>query len=224
MERRRAEVPLEELERRLGDRPEQRPFGEALVRPGLSLIAEFKRRSPSAGEIRAGRRPGRDRAGLRGGRRRRPLGSHRRPRTSAAHSTISAQVRAACALPVLQKDFIVDPYQLFEAAAAGADAVLLIVAALRPSGAIPALRRGARPGPRRGRRGPWRAGARDRPDGGRGHHWDQQPRPGRLHRGRPDHLRADHRRPGRQDRGLRERDLRPRELSRSWTGSVWTPC
>src|SRR3954454_7087240 len=54
---RRAEVPLEQLARRLGERPEQRPFGEALVRPGLSLIAEFKRRSPSAGEIRVGATP-----------------------------------------------------------------------------------------------------------------------------------------------------------------------
>ena len=53
-ERRRAEVPLEDLEGQLAERPEQRPFGEALVRPGLSLIAEFKRRSPSAGEIRGG--------------------------------------------------------------------------------------------------------------------------------------------------------------------------
>ena len=56
-EQRRAEVPLEELERQLANRPEQRPFGEALTRPGLSLIAEYKRRSPSAGEIRAGVQP-----------------------------------------------------------------------------------------------------------------------------------------------------------------------
>jgi hypothetical protein len=52
VERRRAQVPLEDLERRVGGAPEQRPFGEALTRPGLSVIAEFKRRSPSAGEIR----------------------------------------------------------------------------------------------------------------------------------------------------------------------------
>src|SRR3954447_25953515 len=57
VDRRSAEVPLEDLEQRLAGRPERRPFGEALVRPGLSVIAEFKRRSPSAGEIRAGATP-----------------------------------------------------------------------------------------------------------------------------------------------------------------------
>jgi indole-3-glycerol phosphate synthase len=54
VERRRAEVPLSDLEERLDGRGEDRPFSEALVRPGLSLIAEFKRRSPTAGELRPG--------------------------------------------------------------------------------------------------------------------------------------------------------------------------
>src|SRR4030088_3167882 len=52
--RRQEAVPLSQLEEQLGARTAQRPFSEALVRPGLSLIAEFKRRSPSAGEIRPG--------------------------------------------------------------------------------------------------------------------------------------------------------------------------
>jgi indole-3-glycerol phosphate synthase len=130
VERRRAEVPLEELERRLAERPEQRPFGEALVRPGLSLIAEFKRRSPSAGEIRAGAAPAEiARAYEEGG--------------AAALSVLTDEpnfggslddlraAREACVLPVLQKDCVVDRYQLYEAATAGADAVLLIVAALQ---------------------------------------------------------------------------------------------
>ena len=64
VERRSAEVPLGDLEQRLAERPEQRPFGEALTRPGLSVIAEFKRRSPSAGEIRAGGDARRDRPRL----------------------------------------------------------------------------------------------------------------------------------------------------------------
>ncbi len=127
--RRRAEVPLEELEGRLAERPEQRPFGEALVRPGLSVIAEFKRRSPSAGSIRDGVAPAEiARAYEEGG--------------AAAISVLTdvdhfggslgdlRAAREACALPVLQKDFIVDRYQLYEAALAGADAILLIVAAL----------------------------------------------------------------------------------------------
>jgi indole-3-glycerol phosphate synthase len=128
-EGRSAEVPLEELQRRLADRPEQRPFGEALVRPGLSVIAEFKRRSPSAGEIRRGATPAEiARAYEEGG--------------AAALSVLTdvphfggsledlREARQACELPVLQKDFIVDRYQLYEAAIAGADAILLIVAAL----------------------------------------------------------------------------------------------
>ncbi len=129
VERRSAELPVEELAKGLASRPEQRPFGEALVRPGLSVIAEFKRRSPSVGEIRAGATPAEiaqayDEAG------------------AAALSVLTdeqhfggslddlREARAACVLPILQKDFIVDRYQLYEAAAAGADAVLLIVAAL----------------------------------------------------------------------------------------------
>ena len=50
--RRSEQVPQENLRARLVTRDGARPFSEALVRPGLSLIAEFKRRSPTAGEIR----------------------------------------------------------------------------------------------------------------------------------------------------------------------------
>jgi indole-3-glycerol phosphate synthase len=53
VEDRRAKTPQADLESRLHVRGDDRPFSEALVRPGLSLIAEFKRRSPSAGEISA---------------------------------------------------------------------------------------------------------------------------------------------------------------------------
>jgi len=133
VERRRAQVPLEDLECRLGDRPEQRPFGEALTRPGLSVIAEFKRRSPSAGEIRDGAEPATlARAYEDGG------AAALSVLTDEAHfgGSLSdlTEARAACELPVLQKDFIVDRYQLYEAALAGADAILLIVAALDRDG------------------------------------------------------------------------------------------
>jgi indole-3-glycerol phosphate synthase len=134
LERRRAVRDDETIERAAevrARRGERRDFLAAIRAPGLSLIAEHKRRSPSAGAIRE------DleledvvRAYERGG--------------AAAVSVLTeassfggsledlADARAATALPILRKDFIVDRYQLLEAAAAGADAVLLIVAALAP--------------------------------------------------------------------------------------------
>jgi len=126
---RRRELPQADLEARLSSRGEDRPFSEALVRPGLSLIAEFKRRSPNAGDISTTAVVADQvRAYERGG--------------AAALSVLTDEphfggslddlraARAACSLPIVRKDFVVDPYQLYEAAVNGADAVLLIVRAL----------------------------------------------------------------------------------------------
>ena len=127
---RRAQTSQEELEAQLPGRGDDRPFNEALVRPGLSLIAEFKRRSPSAGEISAAA-PVAEQVGAyeRGG--------------AAALSVLTDEphfggsledlraARGASSLPILRKDFVVDPYQLYEAAVNGADAVLLIARALQ---------------------------------------------------------------------------------------------
>ena len=77
--RRRRAVPLGELERHLEARGEDRPFREALAGPGVSIIAEHKRRSPSAGEIRRGRHGDRRRRGLRARRRGRAVDPHRGP-------------------------------------------------------------------------------------------------------------------------------------------------
>jgi len=131
VERRRETVPLSQLEAALAARPESRPFQEALTRPGISLIAEHKRRSPSAGVIRE------DTvltdvvlAYERGGAA--ALSILTEPFHFAGSLEDLVAARAATHLPVLRKDFIVDPYQLYESAAAGADAILLIVAALEP--------------------------------------------------------------------------------------------
>jgi indole-3-glycerol phosphate synthase len=128
--RRRREIPLAELEARLQARDE-RPFQEALIRPGVSVIAEHKRRSPSAGDIR----PGTSVAEVveayeRGG------AAALSVLTDGPHFGGSLEdlriAREASALPILRKDFIVDPYQVVETAVSGADALLLIVAALEP--------------------------------------------------------------------------------------------
>ena len=105
-------------------------FEAALTAPGgANVIAECKRRSPSRGILRRDYRPG-------------AVAAAYERNGAAAVSVLTEptffdgsldhlrEVRAAIGIPVLRKDFIVAPYQLLEAAAAGADAVLLIAAAL----------------------------------------------------------------------------------------------
>jgi indole-3-glycerol phosphate synthase len=132
VERRKRERPLPS--QGAGEKPRstdgQRPFHDALSAPGIGVIAEFKRRSPSAGALRedpdlaqivsAYERGGAVAASI----------LTEGPNFSGSLEDLT-MARGACALALLRKDFIVDPYQLHEALAAGADAVLLIVAALR---------------------------------------------------------------------------------------------
>jgi indole-3-glycerol phosphate synthase len=131
VDRRRESVPLSRLEAVIAERPEGRPFEEALLRPGISLIAEHKRRSPSAGTIRDGSTVEDIAAAYeRGGAT--ALSILTEPFHFGGSLDDLRAARAVSSLPVLRKDFIVDPYQLYESAAAGADAILLIVAALDP--------------------------------------------------------------------------------------------
>lgn len=128
---RRRERPQAELERELAARSDDRPFSEALARPGLSLIAEHKRRSPSAGTIRDGVSVAEVVCAYeRGGAAALSILTERHHFGGSLDDLREA--RAATRLPILRKDFIVDAYQLYESAVAGADAVLLIVAALAP--------------------------------------------------------------------------------------------
>jgi indole-3-glycerol phosphate synthase len=129
----------EQVERRRRALPEPgerigpvRPFTEALRGPGVALIAEHKRRSPSAGVIRSDLEL------------RDVVAAYERGGASALSILTEGPsfggslddlrvAREAVGLPVLRKDFIVDPYQVGESFAAGADAILLIVAAVGES-------------------------------------------------------------------------------------------
>jgi indole-3-glycerol phosphate synthase len=126
---RKRDRSLADLERALPVEGLDRPFAEALSRPGTSVIAEYKRRSPSAGEIRAGARVADVvRAYERGG--------------AAAVSVLTEEdhfggslddlrsAREVTDLPILRKDFTIREADVYDARAMGADAVLLIVAAL----------------------------------------------------------------------------------------------
>jgi indole-3-glycerol phosphate synthase len=127
---RRQQRSLAEVEAAARAEPPARGFALALRRPGqVTCIAEFKRRSPSAGWIRQGAEPG-------------PTARIYADGGAAALSVLTDEpffggglddlraARAAVTIPVLRKDFMVDRYQVAEARAAGADAILLIVAAL----------------------------------------------------------------------------------------------
>jgi indole-3-glycerol phosphate synthase len=128
----------EEVDRRKRERPlpvdgggARRPgcFREALGGSAIAVIAEFKRRSPSAGALReAPDVEGIVRAYERGGASALSILTEG-PSFEGSLEDLRA-ARAASELPVLRKDFVVDAYQLYEALDAGADAVLLIVAAL----------------------------------------------------------------------------------------------
>lgn len=124
----RGALPLHEIKALAGGAPGARPWAEALRGRGLAVIAEVKRSSPSAGALD----PGADPATVA-----RMYARH----GAAAVSVLTdrdfdgrvedlERVSRAIDLPVLRKDFLVDPWQIWESRAAGADAGLLIVGAL----------------------------------------------------------------------------------------------
>ena len=123
------EIPLNRLREAAEARQDVRPFFEALKVPGpsgVNIIAEIKRASPSKGVIRKDLDPGRlAESYAAGGARAISVLTEKRFFLGSADDL--KQARLASGLPVLRKDFIFCDYQLYESAAMGADAVLLIV-------------------------------------------------------------------------------------------------
>lgn len=129
----RAAVPFAEMQRRAAAAPPPRDFVGALrakIAAGRpAVIAEMKRASPSKGVLRADFDPAAIAGGYAAGGAACLSVLTDRDFFQGAHEHL-AQARAACALPVLRKDFITEPYQVHESRAMGADAILLIAAAL----------------------------------------------------------------------------------------------
>jgi indole-3-glycerol phosphate synthase len=133
VEVRAAQVPLAEIDRRAAA-IDPRPgfFNAALSRADrINVIAECKRRSPSRGVLKVDYDPAAIASAYeRGGAS--AISVVTEPAFFDGHLNHLAAVRRATGLPILRKDFIVDHYQILEARAQGADAILLIVAALTP--------------------------------------------------------------------------------------------
>jgi indole-3-glycerol phosphate synthase len=133
VEVRAAQVPLEAIDRRAAAiDPRPGLFKAALSRSDrINVIAECKRRSPSKGLLKKDYDPAAIASGYeRGGAA--AISVLTEPAFFDGHLDHLAAVRQATTLPILRKDFIVDLYQVLEARADGADAILLIVAALTP--------------------------------------------------------------------------------------------
>ena len=129
-------IPLAEIKVRAKDQPHPRDFTGAIhakiVAGQAAVIAEIKKASPSKGVLRENFNPAEIAASYEQG-------------GAACLSVLTdrqyfqgspeylKQARAACGLPVLRKDFMIDPYQVYEARAMGADCILLIVAAFAKS-------------------------------------------------------------------------------------------
>lgn len=110
----------------------KRSFRQALAAPGVRIIAEVKRRSPSAGVLRDPLEPASLAASYaRGGAA--AISVVTEPRFFGGEAAWVSQVKRACPLPVLQKDFFSRPEQVAYAAACGADALLLIARVLAGS-------------------------------------------------------------------------------------------
>ncbi|MCH7655315.1 MAG: indole-3-glycerol phosphate synthase TrpC [Chloroflexi bacterium] len=132
LERAQRETPLSELQERAKTGPFPLNLSGALWGESVRLIAEVKKASPSKGVIVADYDPAAIAAeyAANGAAAISVLTEADHFQGSLAHLEAVKAVVGPLGLPVLRKDFIFDPYQIFEARAAGADAVLLIVAAL----------------------------------------------------------------------------------------------
>ena len=129
IERDKTAMPLETLKSRITDLPPIRNFKEAIAREGLNLIAEIKRASPSKGVIKKEFNPV-------------EIAKIYQESGASAISVLTtekffygsldflSQVKEVTTIPILQKDFIVDEYQIYQARANKADAILLIASIL----------------------------------------------------------------------------------------------
>ncbi len=111
--------------------PPARDFEAALSRPGLSVIAEIKRASPSRGLLNAGLDPAAQARRYEAGGAA-AISVLTEPKYFHGTAADLRAAKAAVRVPILRKDFTIDPLQIWEARAMGADAVLLIVAVLSP--------------------------------------------------------------------------------------------